>query len=56
VVVATVEDADSEYEPLELDEPVTTQYVLVWFTRLPQVDSGDYKGGVAELEVLGRDS
>lgn len=37
---------------LVLDEPVTTRYVLVWFTRLP-ADGGDFRGGVAEVKVLG---
>ncbi|MGH8774541.1 MAG: protein kinase family protein [Jiangellaceae bacterium] len=35
-----------------LDEPVATRYVLVWFTRLPP-DGGDFRGGVAEVGVLG---
>ena len=38
--------------PVSLDSPVTTRYVLVWFTRLPQ-EGGDFRGGVAEVEVLG---
>lgn len=35
-----------------LDEAVSTRYVLVWFTRLP-IDDGNYRGGIAEAEVLG---
>ncbi len=38
--------------PVILDTPVTTRYVLVWFTRLPP-DGGDFRGGVSEVEVLG---
>ena len=38
--------------PVSLDTPVTTRYVLVWFTRLPP-DGGDFRGGVSEVEVLG---
>jgi len=37
---------------LTLDEAVTTRYVLVWLTRLP-AEGGDFRGGVAEMEVLG---
>jgi hypothetical protein len=36
----------------EIDDPMTTQYVLVWFTRLPQSGS-EYKGGIAEVSVQG---
>jgi hypothetical protein len=39
----------------EIDDPLTTQYVLVWFTRLPQSGS-DYKGGIAEVSVHGSPS
>ena len=38
--------------PVNLDAPVTTRYVMVWFTRLPP-EGGDFRGGVAEVEVLG---
>ncbi|HEU0213367.1 MAG TPA: protein kinase family protein [Jiangellaceae bacterium] len=38
--------------PVSLESPITTRYVLVWFTRLPP-DGGDFRGGVAEAEVLG---
>jgi putative peptidoglycan lipid II flippase len=38
--------------PVSLEAPVTTRYVLVWFTRLP-AEGGDFRGGVAEVEVLG---
>jgi putative peptidoglycan lipid II flippase len=50
-VVATV-DQTPEAAPVSLDAPVTTRYVLVWFTRLPP-EGGDFRGGVAEVEVLG---
>jgi putative peptidoglycan lipid II flippase len=42
----------SEAVPVELDAPVTTRYLLIWFTRLPS-EGGDFRGGVAEVEVLG---
>jgi putative peptidoglycan lipid II flippase len=41
-----------ESASLTLDEPVTTRYVLIWFTRLP-ADGGDFRGGVSEVQVLG---
>jgi putative peptidoglycan lipid II flippase len=41
-----------ESASLILDEPVTTRYVLIWFTRLPP-DGGDFRGGVTEVQVLG---
>lgn len=50
-VVAEFDSAGSEL-PVILDSPVTARYVLVWFTRLPPQD-GDFRGGVAEAEVLG---
>jgi putative peptidoglycan lipid II flippase len=50
-VVAEIAET-SEAVPISLDSPVTTRYVLVWFTRLP-ADGGDFRGGVAEVEVLG---
>jgi putative peptidoglycan lipid II flippase len=49
--VAEFDSAGSEL-PVILDSPVTARYVLVWFTRLPPQD-GDFRGGVAEAEVLG---
>jgi putative peptidoglycan lipid II flippase len=50
-VVAEVAET-AEAVPVSLDAPVTTRYVLVWFTRLPP-EGGDFRGGVAEVEVLG---
>jgi hypothetical protein len=35
------------------DDPVSTRYLLIWLTSLPQVDAGDYKGAVAEIKVSG---
>jgi hypothetical protein len=35
---------------LTLDEPVTTQYLVVWLTSLPPTDDG-YRGRVAEILV-----
>jgi putative peptidoglycan lipid II flippase len=50
-VVAAVEKTPQAV-PVTLEAPVTTRYVLVWFTRLP-ADGGDFRGGVSEVEVLG---
>ncbi len=50
-VIAEVAET-AEAVPVSLDAPVTTRYVLVWFTRLPP-EGGDFRGGVAEVEVLG---
>jgi hypothetical protein len=49
--VAEFDSAGSEL-PVILESPITARYVLVWFTRLPP-DGGDFRGGVAEAQVLG---
>lgn len=50
-VVATVEGPDIETR-LEPEAPVSTRYVLVWFTVLPTFEE-NFKNGVAEAVVLG---
>jgi serine/threonine protein kinase len=35
------------------DQPVSTRYVLVWLTSLPQVAAGRYEGSIAEIAVSG---
>jgi len=35
---------------LDLDEPVTTRYLVVWLTKLPAADGG-FRGQVAEIVV-----
>ena len=37
---------------VDLDEPVSGQYVTVWLTLLPQVSDG-YRGTISEVQVLG---
>lgn len=37
---------------LELDEPVTTRYLVVWLTSLPP-DGGGFRGRIAEIVVRG---
>lgn len=36
---------------LEPDKPVTTRYILVWFTKLPHEKGVDYRGGIAEIVI-----
>ncbi|PZF83702.1 murein biosynthesis integral membrane protein MurJ [Jiangella anatolica] len=50
--VDTVEGAEQNVTRT-LDEPVSTRYLLVWFTQLPRADDGNYRSGIAEAEVLG---
>jgi serine/threonine protein kinase len=49
--VATAGDVDGRTN-LRLDEPVTTQYVVVWLTSLPP-DGDAYRGRIAEIVVRG---
>ncbi|MGH8824765.1 MAG: protein kinase family protein [Jiangellaceae bacterium] len=50
-VVVEFGSAGSEL-PVTFESPVSTRYVLMWYTRLP-AEGGDYRGGVADVEVLG---
>ncbi|AYY15099.1 murein biosynthesis integral membrane protein MurJ [Actinobacteria bacterium YIM 96077] len=36
-----------------LDQSVETRYLLVWFTRLPQDESGNYRSGIANVTAQG---
>ena len=36
-----------------LDKPVRTRYLLIWLTKLPQDDTGSYRGAIAEIKVFG---
>jgi hypothetical protein len=47
--IAQVEDA-GESVRLDPDEPVTTEFVVVWLTDLPAVGP-DFRGEVAEIAV-----
>ncbi len=49
--VATASGASGEVV-LRPDEPVTTQYLVVWLTALPPADGG-YRGAIAEITVRG---
>lgn len=35
------------------EKPVTTQYVLVWLTELPQATDGNYRGRITEIQISG---
>ncbi len=37
----------------ELDEPVRTQFLLVWLTKLPAESAGNFVGRIAEIKVFG---
>jgi hypothetical protein len=50
-VAATITDA-GEQATFTLDKPVTTRFLLVWLTRIPEVPTG-FQGKVAEIQVLG---
>lgn len=43
----------TEEVPLELDETVSTRFLVVWLTRLPPVEDGVYVGSIAEMAVSG---
>ncbi len=49
-VVGKVTDA-GETADVTLDEPVTTRFVLVFLTSLPQEEPRRYRGGIHEVEV-----
>ena len=41
-----------EHLTLKAGKPIRTQYVLVWLTKLPLSDDGNYRGRVTEIQVL----
>jgi putative peptidoglycan lipid II flippase len=51
-LVQTLTDAGAEasFTP---DKPVRTRYLLVWLTKLPQDDTGSYRGAISEVKVYG---
>lgn len=51
-LLGTVSDAGSS-AVFRLKKPVTTRYLLVWLTRLPPEGANSFRGGVAEVKVLG---
>jgi serine/threonine protein kinase len=51
-LLGTVSDAGSS-AVFRLKQPVSTRYLLVWLTRLPPEGANSFRGGVAEVKVLG---
>jgi hypothetical protein len=51
-LVETLTDAGAEasFTP---DKPFKTQYLLIWLTKLPQDDTGSYRGSISEVKVYG---
>ena len=50
---STVADGEDPVQAsVEADAPVTTRYLVVWLTSLPQVEENVYVGTIAEMAVL----
>ena len=51
-LVQTITDAGAEasFTP---DKPVKTRFLLIWLTKLPQDDTGSYRGSISEVKVYG---
>jgi len=49
-VLGTVSNSDKT-ENFKLDKPLTGQYVLIWLTKVPRNEIGNYVGGIAEVKV-----
>lgn len=41
-----------EHLTLKAKKPIRTQYVLVWLTKLPLSDDGNYRGRITEIQVM----
>ncbi|MGH3658504.1 MAG: hypothetical protein ACRDUA_17755, partial [Micromonosporaceae bacterium] len=41
-----------EHLTLKAKKPIKTRYVLVWLTKLPLSDDGNYRGRITEIQVL----
>jgi hypothetical protein len=39
-------------ETIAADKPLTGRYIVVWLTKVPQIPTGSYQGGVTEVTVL----
>ncbi|NLU69526.1 protein kinase family protein [Streptomyces sp. HNM0574] len=46
-----VDSGSAKHLTLKAKKPVTTQYVMVWLTELPQAEDGNYRGRISEIEV-----
>jgi putative peptidoglycan lipid II flippase len=49
-VLGTVSTSDKT-ENFNLDKPLTGQYVLIWLTKVPRNEIGNYVGGIVEVKV-----
>ncbi|RCG17094.1 hypothetical protein [Streptomyces reniochalinae] len=47
-----VSSGSGEHLTLKAKKPIKTRYVLVWLTKLPLSDDGNYRGRVTEVQVL----
>lgn len=46
-----VDAGTGEHLTLKAKKPIRTQYVLVWLTKLPLSDDGNYRGRITEIQV-----
>ncbi|MCH6161453.1 protein kinase family protein [Streptomyces marispadix] len=46
-----VSGGTGEHLNLKAKKPIRTQYVLVWLTKLPLSDDGNYRGRITEIQV-----
>ncbi|SCK22514.1 hypothetical protein H181DRAFT_01661 [Streptomyces sp. WMMB 714] len=46
-----VNEGTGEHLTLKAKKPIRTQYVLVWLTKLPLSDDGNYRGRITEIQV-----
>lgn len=46
-----VAGATGEHVTMKSKKPVTSRYVLVWLTKLPRTEDGDYRGRITEIHV-----
>ncbi|QPP07668.1 hypothetical protein G4Z16_16120 [Streptomyces bathyalis] len=46
-----VSSGTGEHLNLKAKKPIRTQYVLVWLTKLPLSDDGNYRGRITEIQV-----
>ncbi|MFR9754749.1 protein kinase family protein [Streptomyces sp. TR06-5] len=47
----TAEATGSELDFAAGEKPLTTRYLLVWLTELPQATDGNYRGRITEIQV-----
>lgn len=51
-VVAEADDVGAS-ATITLDQPAETRYLLVWLTSLPPISATQFRGGIADITVLG---